>query len=95
MPAAFTRDELRTLMAVFDTAIPAMPIEELLKLAPSLVDEVDIDLVAEFAAQTPSQLPKVREELLTLIPAVAKPAQIAELKLVLKLMRYARTFISI
>lgn len=87
MPAeVFTEDELKTLFAVFDTVIPAMPIEELLKRAPHLA-EYDIELVDEFASQVPSSIPELREEVVTFLPKIIKPAQIAELKQVLGLMR--------
>ncbi|BEJ02040.1 hypothetical protein CcaverHIS631_0607220 [Cutaneotrichosporon cavernicola] len=87
MKYAFTKDEERTLMAVFDTAIPAMSVEELLKIAPGLSGEVDADSVAAFAAEVPSQVPGLREELHTLLPAFLTPEKMAELKMVLGLMR--------
>lgn len=83
----FTRDEVRTLMAVFDTVIPAMSVEELLKRAPTLAEEVDIDAVADFAAEVPSKVPGVLGELQNLLPAHLPPEKIAEVKMVLGLMR--------
>ncbi|CAK9782675.1 long-chain fatty alcohol dehydrogenase [Cutaneotrichosporon oleaginosum] len=87
MPKAFTRDEVRTMMAVFDTVIPSMSVEELLKRAPGLAEEVDIDVVADYAAEVPSKVPGVREELQSLLAAHLAPEKIAELKTVLGLMR--------
>ncbi|GMK57947.1 hypothetical protein CspeluHIS016_0407810 [Cutaneotrichosporon spelunceum] len=87
MKHAFTREEERTLMAVFDTAIPAMTAAELLELVPSLANEVDEKTVAAFAAEVPSQVPGLREELHTILPAHVTPEKIAELKMVLRLMR--------
>lgn len=87
-PAKLTKQEVKTLLAVFDTIIPAIPLEALLKGAPHLAEEgIDTETLKQYAAERPSELPKLREELDTLVPYVVKPSQMTELKLVLSLLR--------
>lgn len=87
-PAELTKQEIKTLLAVFDTIIPSIPLEALLQGAPHLAKEgIDSEILKQYASEKPSELPKLREELDTLVPYVVKPFQMSELKLVLSLLR--------
>lgn len=85
--ARFTRAELKTLYAVFDTVVPAIPVEQLIDLSPALVN-IDIEDVAAFAAETPSSLEQVKENTKDMLPRNLPPQKMAELKQVLGLLRW-------
>lgn len=85
---SFTKDELETLYAVFDTIIPAMPVEELVERAPTLGAEVDADTIAAFAEETPSKCSEFRRVVEEVLPVNLPPPKLAELKLVCSLLRY-------
>lgn len=85
-PPRLTRAEREALYAVYDTVVPAIPVEQLIDLSPALVD-IDIEDVAAFAAETPSMLESVRRDTENMLPATLPPHKVAELKQVLGLMK--------
>jgi len=88
----FTDDEVETLLAIFDTVIPAISPEELVKLAPSLTEDVDAETIAAFAAETPSTTPKFRRALTEVLPSMLSPAKMAEFKQALGLLQYVTPY---
>lgn len=90
MATFFTQDELETLYAVCDTIIPAVSADDLkAALAASGVNvEVPADVLAAFAAETPSQNDGFKQMLTTSLPAVLPQEKRDELRLVLGLLRY-------
>jgi hypothetical protein len=88
MPAlAFTKDEVETLLAVFDTLIPVVDPADLCKLAPTLAVDVDPKVIETFAAEVPSANPEFMHCLTEILPTLLTPAKVAELKQAIGLLR--------
>lgn len=87
MAQTLTDEECETLLACVDTVAPAIAAEELKALAPQLADDVSQDTIAAFAAEVPSNIESLREDLKYLLPSQLPPAKLADLKMVLGLLR--------
>lgn len=87
MAQTFTDEEAETLLACVDTVAPSIAADELRALAPYLDTEVSADTIAAFAAEVPSSIESLREDLKFLLPSQLPPAKLADLKMVLGLLR--------
>lgn len=87
MAQTFTDDEIETFLACIDTVAPSMAAEELRALAPHLQDEVSEEAIAAYAAEVPSTVAALREDLQQILPSQIPPAKLADLKMVLGMLR--------